>query len=79
LVRNLNRFGAQVEELADGLRISGGKRVQGCLCDSFGDHRMAMALVILGSLVPGETVIQGPECVTVSFPEFFEIWQKVVY
>ena len=46
---------------------------------TYHDHRMAMALVILGSLVPGETVIQGPECVTVSFPEFFEIWQKVVY
>ena len=79
LVKNLSRFGVQVEELADGMRITGGKRMQGCLCDSYGDHRMAMALVILGSLVPGETVIQGKECVTVSFPEFFEIWQKVVY
>jgi 3-phosphoshikimate 1-carboxyvinyltransferase len=40
-----------------------------------GDHRLAMAWAVAASLVPNgeaETVIDGAEAVTVSYPQFFD-------
>ena len=38
--RELSRLGARIEELPDGLRITGGAQLQGAECRSYGDHRL---------------------------------------
>ena len=75
---NLRAMGAEVEELDDGLRVSGPARLRGARIDSRGDHRIAMAFTVAGLIADGETEIDGPECVAISFPEFFELLDSVV-
>ncbi|OPX90476.1 MAG: 3-phosphoshikimate 1-carboxyvinyltransferase 1 [Pelotomaculum sp. PtaB.Bin104] len=73
----LRRFGAAVEELPDGLLIMGGRPLQGAICDSQGDHRIAMAAAIAGLVAKGETVIRGAECINVSFPGFAVVLKNI--
>jgi 3-phosphoshikimate 1-carboxyvinyltransferase len=75
---NLKAMGATVEEFDDGLRVSGRARLRGAKIDPRGDHRIAMAFAVAGLLAEGETEIEGPECVAVSFPEFFDLLETVV-
>ena len=72
VVSELLKFGADVKELPDGMVIQGGKALRGALVNSHMDHRIAMALGVLGLAAEGETVIENSECVDVSFPNFFE-------
>jgi len=70
---NLRAMGAEVEEFADGLFVSGPVRLRGALVDSNSDHRIAMAFSVAALLAEGETQIAGSECVAISFPEFYEL------
>ncbi len=70
---NLRKMGAKVGELEDGWAIEGPTELAGTDVESFGDHRIAMALSVLGGAASGETLISRPECVEVSFPGFFEV------
>lgn len=75
--RLLSGFGVAVAELADGLMIRGGRALEGCFCDSKGDHRIAMAAAVAGLLAGGKTVVRGTECIDVSFPGFNEILKSI--
>jgi 3-phosphoshikimate 1-carboxyvinyltransferase len=44
--------------------------------NSYGDHRMAMAFSVLGALL-GNIIIDDAECVTKTFPSFWEEFNKV--
>ncbi|NLI69625.1 MAG: 3-phosphoshikimate 1-carboxyvinyltransferase [Firmicutes bacterium] len=70
LVREFGRMGARIEERPDGLIIEGGVPLHGCLCESHGDHRLAMALAIAGLRATGQTLIREPGCIRVSYPSF---------
>jgi 3-phosphoshikimate 1-carboxyvinyltransferase len=72
LVHNLRAMGAAVEELPDGLAITGPTKLRGAAIDSFGDHRIAMAFAIAGLLANSPTTISEAECADISFPRFFE-------
>ena len=77
LVQNLRAVGAAVEELEDGLEVEGSDRPLRGEVDSFDDHRIAMAFGVLGAL-PGNSIqVRGSECVTVSFPGFWELLAKI--
>ena len=75
--QNLRAMGAVVEEFADGLRVAGRARLRGAKIDPRGDHRIAMAFTVAGLIAEGETEIGDPDCVAVSFPEFFELLESV--
>ena len=77
-VQNLRAMGAEVEEFEDGLRVAGPTRLRGAKIEPQGDHRIAMAFTIAALLAEGETEINNPECVAVSFPEFFDLLESVV-
>ena len=77
-VTGLRAMGADVEEFDDGLRVGGPERLRGARIDSRGDHRIAMTFAVAGLLAEGDTEIQGAECVSVSFPEFFNLLSSVV-
>ena len=74
---NLRAMGAEVEELEDGLNVSGPTRLRGALIDSRDDHRIAMAFAIAALIAEGETQIEGAECVAISFPEFFALLESL--
>ena len=71
LAKELRRLGADVEERPDGLLLQGRASLSGCPCDSWGDHRIAMALAVAGLAAKGSTTISDPHCVSSSFPDFW--------
>lgn len=70
MAAELRRMGAEVEERSDGLRIVGGRPLKGALCQSHGDHRVAMSMTIAGLVADGETKVEDTACVATSFPGF---------
>ncbi len=71
VVENLQRMGADIRELPDGMVISGKQKLKGAKIDSFGDHRIAMAFAVAGLVAEGETEIENADCVEISHPDFF--------
>jgi 3-phosphoshikimate 1-carboxyvinyltransferase len=65
----LARVGIGVEERPDGLVFRGGDRPGRGQVFSHGDHRIAMALAVLG-LVSDGLEIKDASCVSVSYPDF---------
>ncbi len=78
IARNLRAMGARVEELEDGLKVPGGQRLHGAEVDSFGDHRIAMAIAVAGLRAEGDTLIRGADAARISFPGFFTALESVV-
>ncbi|WP_273484014.1 3-phosphoshikimate 1-carboxyvinyltransferase [Desulforamulus ruminis] len=70
VAEELKKFGADIEELPDGLIVQGGKPLQGTVAQSYGDHRIAMAMAVAGLGASRPTTIEGAHCVDVSFPGF---------
>jgi 3-phosphoshikimate 1-carboxyvinyltransferase len=67
----LEAAGVGVEEAEDGFTIHGAGRIPAAAADSFGDHRVAMALAVAG-LVGGESMaITGAGAVDISYPGFW--------
>jgi 3-phosphoshikimate 1-carboxyvinyltransferase len=91
LAIELRKFGATVDELPDGLRITPpaqlplplgegrgeGAGLHGARIATYNDHRMAMSLSPVGLRVPG-VVIEDPKCVEKTYPRFFEELERVV-
>lgn len=75
--KGLTALGANVEELPDGLRITGPTPLTGATVDSAGDHRLAMTFAVAGLIARGETHIQGADCVDISFPTFWSEFEKL--
>ena len=69
LAAELRKFGAEVEEKADGLRITP-QPLHGATIDTYDDHRMAMSMALVGLVVPG-VIIRDPHCTAKTYPEFF--------
>jgi 3-phosphoshikimate 1-carboxyvinyltransferase len=70
LCAELEKLGVDVQETPDGFTIRGCSQMKGGQVDSHGDHRLAMALTVVG-LASQETVtVRGTEIIGESFPEF---------
>jgi 3-phosphoshikimate 1-carboxyvinyltransferase len=72
LVAELTHLGAAVEELDDGLRITGrgANAPGGAGFEGHGDHRIAMATAVGALALPGGSSVEGWDAVDVSYPEF---------
>ena len=77
IVKELRKMRADIEEKDDGMIIKGGKGLRGGKCKSYGDHRMAMALAVAGLAAKEGVKISDTECITTSFPNFWEIFNDV--
>ena len=71
VVGNLRALGADAEELPDGFVVRGTAPVLRGRVVTHGDHRMAMAFGVLGALPNNNIEIDDPDCVAVSYPEFW--------
>lgn len=68
----LTRFGADIQETDDGLIINGRRNYTGAVCQSYHDHRIAMACALMGLLAADQTTVCGSECIDISFPGFYD-------
>ncbi len=79
MASQLNRMGAKVTELPDGLEITGGTPLTGSELESHGDHRIAMSLAVAALNASGTTTIHGAEAAAISYPDFTTTLQKVCH
>ncbi|MCW5797763.1 MAG: 3-phosphoshikimate 1-carboxyvinyltransferase [Nitrospira sp.] len=76
MAKELRAMGARIEERPDGMVIQGLGRqgangaLTGAICESHGDHRVAMSVAIGGLTATQATQIQNTACIETSFPNF---------
>ncbi len=73
----LSKLGADIRETPDGMIINGTDKLRAARCESRGDHRVAMSLAVAATRARGETVIGDAGCVSISFPEFFPLFETL--
>ena len=72
VVDNLTRMGIRVEENPDGMVIEGAAQVRGGVTlDSYGDHRLPMAMSILAMAADAPVKLDDIACVNKSYPDFW--------
>jgi 3-phosphoshikimate 1-carboxyvinyltransferase len=83
LATELGKMGVRIEERPDGFQIegrpptAGRASFRGARVSSWGDHRLAMALVIAGLSADRESLVEDVDCVATSFPEFFATCRRL--
>ncbi len=75
LASELGKMGVAIEERPDGFRVPGrtagsAAPFRGARVSSWGDHRLAMALVVAGLMADGPTVVENIDCIATSYPDF---------
>lgn len=76
LATELNRCGARVTELSDGLAIEPAE-LHGAMWQTYHDHRMATAAAVLGLRVPGIEVVDI-ETTAKTLPGFAAMWAQML-
>ena len=74
---NLKRMGIDVEEFDDGFAFEPKNNFLPQEFHSYGDHRIAMAFGIAALAIDGESTIVDSECVSISFPAFWDIMHRL--
>ncbi len=72
LCQGLRLLGVQAQEAADGFSIHGGLPLAGGSAEAQGDHRLAMALALVGLASAGPVTVVGSEIIHEFFPDFAE-------
>ncbi|EHL74311.1 MULTISPECIES: 3-phosphoshikimate 1-carboxyvinyltransferase [Bacillus] len=78
VVGELKKLGADIESRKDGMVIRGKTALKGGKVSSFGDHRIGMMLAIAALLSKDPVDLDNPECISVSYPNFFDDLQKLI-
>ncbi|KKD35953.1 3-phosphoshikimate 1-carboxyvinyltransferase [Limnoraphis robusta] len=77
MAAELNRMGAKITELPDGMEIVGGTALTGAEVDSYTDHRIAMSLAIAALKARGKTTIGRAEAASISYPQFTTTLEQI--
>ncbi|WP_353932489.1 3-phosphoshikimate 1-carboxyvinyltransferase [Okeanomitos corallinicola TIOX110] len=77
MAQQLNKMGAKITELPDGMEITGGTALVGTDVDSYTDHRIGMSLAIASLNATGTTTIYRAEAAAISYPNFTDTLVKV--
>ena len=70
IIDNLKNFGINAYEEDNSLIVEGGHPTMATV-QSFDDHRIAMAFIVLSIVAFGEYEIDNKECINISLPGFF--------
>ncbi len=73
MAANLQAWGIRLEEQEDGLIIEGPQKLSGGRVQTFGDHRIAMAMSVAGLIAGVPAELDDPACMDISFPGFREL------
>ena len=71
MATELRKVGAEVEEGRDSLEITPPVHISPATIDTYDDHRMAMCFS-LAALGDSEITINDPQCVSNTYPDYFE-------
>ncbi|PSB29845.1 3-phosphoshikimate 1-carboxyvinyltransferase [Chlorogloea sp. CCALA 695] len=77
MANQLNKMGAKITELTDGMEITGGTPLTGTEVESHSDHRITMSLAIAALNTQGKTTIHGAESASISYPTFVATLKQV--
>ncbi|MBV9646964.1 MAG: 3-phosphoshikimate 1-carboxyvinyltransferase [Candidatus Eremiobacteraeota bacterium] len=76
LASSLRACHIAVMEYPDGLDIVGGQpKPPATPLQTFGDHRVAMAIAVLAAAA-GPMAVDDTSCIDISFPGFVDLWQR---
>jgi len=75
IAEGLERMGIEIKVEENRMTITGSKPT-GATIESKNDHRIAMAFSLIG-LVTGNTTINNAECVSKTYPEFWDILKTI--
>jgi 3-phosphoshikimate 1-carboxyvinyltransferase len=75
----LRKMGVMITERPDGMEIMGRESLDGSICDSHGDHRIAMSMAVAGLAARGDTVVRDCGWIDTSFPGFERLLKQVAY
>lgn len=73
----LTALGAEIEELPDGLVITGRPALAGGTVDPWGDHRIAMAAAVAACLCREPVTVKNSRCTEKSYPRFWEDYRRL--
>lgn len=76
LAEGLRALGAEVELIADGVRVSRPEQWRSARINTYNDHRIAMCFS-LASFGPVPVEIGNPECVSKTFPHYFAEFDRL--
>lgn len=79
IASELNKLGANITELPDGLEITGPVELTGTDVSSYGDHRIAMSLAIAALNAKNSTTINDAAAAAISYPDFFSTLERVCH
>ena len=77
IAENLRAIGARAEVVGDDLHVTGGDAPPRGAIRTAGDHRLAMAFSVLGTLPGADVRVDDLACAAVSFPGFPETLRSV--
>lgn len=77
ITQELSRMGASIQETNDGWIICGPTPLKGTSVKSYHDHRIAMTLMVAGSISQGEVEIDDIDSIQKSFPSFLQVIQTL--
>lgn len=72
LEKELGGMGVKIDNHEDHIEISGPSEINGGICDSHGDHRIAMAMVALAVSANKRIDLYGADAVNKSYPDFYD-------
>ena len=73
MYNELSKMGVHIIPKEDGMIIDGGYTLNGAELETYHDHRIAMSLAIAALNASSSSVLKNEECVSISFPNFFEL------
>lgn len=76
MTEGLEKMGAQIETTESHVEIKGGT-LHGATINPYNDHRIAMSFAVLAQATEGETTINDAQCVSKSYPGFWEDLQEL--
>ena len=79
VVENLKSMGVDATAAEDGMIINGGKPLHGTRIKTKSDHRIAMSFAIAGLFADGVTTFDDPDCVVISYPDFYKTIENICY
>ena len=75
----LRKMGVVISERPDGMEITGREKLDGAVCESHGDHRIAMSIAVAGLAAQGETTVRDTAWIDTSFPGFEQLLRRAAY
>jgi 3-phosphoshikimate 1-carboxyvinyltransferase len=76
MIEGLRKLGIKITKSRETITIKGGTP-SGATIDPYNDHRIAMSFAIIANAARGKTTIINPECVSKSYPSFWNDLKQV--